>query len=146
VGLFVNPERSEVETILSQVPLDLLQFHGDETPEFCAQFARPFIKAVQVRAGLDLLQYCDKYREGRAILLDAYHPDVRGGSGASFDWSLIPKDLPLPVILSGGLDSENVREAIQRVAPYAVDVSSGVEAAKGIKDPLRIESFVNGVR
>lgn len=146
VGLFVNPVEGWVQTVLKSVPLDLLQFHGDETASFCRQFGKPYIKAVQVRPGLDLLQYADSYSDARAVLLDAYHPDSRGGTGLSFDWALIPKGMPLPIVLSGGLDSSNVALAIRAVKPFAVDVSSGVEISKGIKDPGRMAAFVNGVR
>ena len=145
VGLFVNPEPEWVEEVCASVPLDLLQFHGDEPPEFCERFGKPYIKAIRVRPGLDLLQYCDTYASARGVLLDAYHPDLWGGSGQSFDWSLIPNNCSLPVILSGGLNALNVGEAIRAVHPFAVDVSSGVEISKGIKDASRIEAFINGV-
>ncbi len=146
VGLFVNPDAASVRAVLDAVPLDLLQFHGEETAEFCAQFSRPYLKAVRVRPGLDLLQYCDQHARARGILLDAYHPSAWGGTGVSFDWSLVPTGLGLPVILSGGLNPTNVGEAIRAVRPYAVDVSSGVEISKGIKDASRIQAFMNGVR
>jgi len=145
VGLFVNPEAREVERVLAQVPLDLLQFHGDETPEFCARFQVPYIKAARVRTGLDLLQYSRDYSAARGLLLDAFADGAHGGTGTVFDWSLIPGELPLPVILSGGLTPENVVEAIRRVRPWAVDVSSGVEASPGIKDPLKIAAFMKEV-
>lgn len=145
VGLFVNPEPEWVEEVCAKVPLDLLQFHGDETPEFCARFKKPFIKAIRVRPELDLLQYCDTFASARGVLLDAYHPDLWGGSGKSFDWSLIPSNCSLPVILSGGLSALNVGEAIRAVRPFAVDVSSGVEVSKGIKDASRIQAFISGV-
>lgn len=146
VGLFVNPEASEVERVLAQVPLNLLQFHGEETPEFCARFAVPYLKAARVRAGLDLLQYARDYSAARGLLLDAFAEGAHGGTGAVFDWSLIPRRLPHPVILSGGLTPENVAEAIRRVRPWAVDVSSGVEAGPaGIKDPLKIAAFMKEV-
>lgn len=146
VGLFVNPAPGEVEAVLAEVPLDLLQFHGEESPDQCAAPGRPWIKAVRVRPGLDLLQYCDRYAGARGVLLDAFHPGVWGGSGTRFDWSLIPDTLPLPLILSGGLNEHSVGEAITRVRPHAVDVSSGVEISKGIKDANRIQAFMNGVR
>lgn len=146
VGLFVNPAPAEVEQVLRMVPLDLLQFHGDEPPELCSAFGRPWIKAVRVRPGLDLLQYCDQYAGARGVLLDAFHPGVWGGTGTRFDWSLIPDRLPLPLILSGGLNENSVGEALARVRPHAVDVSSGVEISKGIKDASRIQAFMNGVR
>ncbi len=146
VGLFVNPVVRDVESVLERVPLDLLQFHGDEPPGFCAQFRLPYIKALRVRAGLDLLQYAQDYGAARGLLLDAYVADAHGGTGTTFDWSLIPRRLPLPVILSGGLHPENVAAAIRRVAPWAVDVSSGVEAGPGIKDPRKIAGFMKEVR
>ena len=146
VGLFVNPAALEVENVLTEVPLDLLQFHGEETPHFCAQFDVPFIKAARVKAGLDLLQYAHDYRAARGLLLDAFVAGTHGGTGAAFDWSLIPSNLPLPVILSGGLNPANVGDAIRRASPWAVDVSSGVEASPGIKDPQKIAAFIKEVR
>ena len=146
VGLFVNATAEEVRAALAEAPVGLLQFHGDETPEFCRQFKRPYVKAVRVKAGVDLLQYAQEYHDAKALLLDAYVEGLHGGSGAAFDWSLIPRGLPLPVILSGGLTPENVTEAVRRVRPSAVDVSSGVESAKGIKDAQKIAAFIKGVR
>ncbi len=146
VGLFVNPESAWVREVLGGVSLQLLQFHGDEPPEFCARFGLPYIKAARVRPELDLLEYSACYREARGLLLDAYRPGVPGGTGERFDWSLVPQGLPLPVILSGGLTPENVAEAIQVVRPWAVDVSSGVEAHKGIKDAAKIAAFIERVR
>lgn len=146
VGLFVNAEPRIVHDTLAAVPLQLLQFHGDETPDYCAGFGVPYLKAVRVRPGVDLLQYAADFRTARGLLLDAYVEGVRGGTGATFDWSLIPRSLPLPVVLSGGLDAGNVGSAVRAVRPWAVDVSSGVESAKGIKDAVKIESFMNGVR
>ena len=146
VGLFVNPAAGEVESVLNRVPLNLLQFHGEETPEFCGRFTLPFIKAARVRAGLDLIQYASRYHAARGLLLDAFVDGTHGGTGTAFDWSLIPSERPLPVILSGGLNSKNVGEAIRRVSPWAVDVSSGVESSPGIKDPQKIAAFINEVR
>jgi len=146
VGVFVDAPADEVRAALAEAPVGLLQFHGDETPEFCCQFKRPYVKAVRVKAGVDLLQYAQDYHDAKALLLDAYVEGLHGGSGAAFDWSLIPRGLPLPVILSGGLTPENVTEAVRRVRPSAVDVSSGVESAKGIKDAQKIAAFVKGVR
>ena len=146
VGLFVDATAEEVRAALAEAPVGLLQFHGDETPEFCRQFKRPYVKAVRVKAGVDLLQYAQDYHDAKALLLDAYVEGLHGGSGAAFDWSLIPRGLPLPVILSGGLTPENVTEAVRRVRPSAVDVSSGVESAKGIKDAQKIAAFIKGVR
>ena len=141
-----NADAAAVRTTLAAVPLQLLQFHGDETPEYCAAFGVPYLKAVRVRPGVDLLQYAQDFHGARGLLLDAYVEGVRGGTGATFDWALIPRSLPLPVVLSGGLDADNVGAAVRAVRPWAVDVSSGVESAKGIKDAAKIEAFMNGVR
>ena len=146
VGLFVNPSADEVCEALRQVPLDVLQFHGEEEPEFCAQFGRPYLKAVRVRPGVDLVQCAARYKGAQGLLLDAFIEGTHGGTGASFDWALIPHDLPLPVILSGGLHAGNVTNAIRQIRPYAVDVSSGVETAKGIKDAAKIVAFINEVK
>ncbi len=146
VGLFVNAAADYVREVMAHVPLDLLQFHGDETPGFCMQFDRPYIKAIRVKPGVDLLQCAAQFSTAKGLLLDAYVPGVPGGTGASFDWGLIPGKFPLPVILSGGLDAENVAAAIEQVRPYAVDVSSGVEAGKGIKDAAKIARFIQEVK
>lgn len=146
VGLFVNADAAEVNAILRAVPLDLLQFHGDEAADYCAQFGRPYIKALRVRPGTDLLQYANQYAGARGLLLDAFVEGIPGGTGSSFDWSLIPASLPLPVVLSGGLNAANVTAAIQRIRPCAVDVSSGVEAAPGVKDMRKMRDFFQGVR
>jgi phosphoribosylanthranilate isomerase len=146
VGLFVDAEADEVAQVLAQAPLDLLQFHGDESPEFCRGFGMPYIKAVRVRPGLDLLQYAQLHDAARGLLLDAYVEGTYGGTGTAFDWSSIPHELPCPVILSGGLNPANVTEAIRRVKPCAVDVSSGVETAPGIKDATKMAAFFQGVR
>ena len=146
VGLFVNADAAEVNAVLRTIPLDLLQFHGDEAPDYCAQFGRPYIKALRVRPGADLLQYAYQFAGARGLLLDAFVEGIPGGTGSSFDWSLIPASLPLPVVLSGGLNAANVGAAIRRVRPCAVDVSSGVEAAPGIKDVQKMREFFKGVR
>ena len=147
-GLFVDADVDFVRTAVREVPLDLLQFHGDETPEYCRQFGRPYIKAVRVQPGVDLLQYASGYHDARGLLLDAWVAGVPGGTGHSFDWDLIPQQLPLPLplILSGGLSPETVGEAVRRTRPYAVDVSSGVETAPGIKSAEKIAAFLKGVR
>jgi phosphoribosylanthranilate isomerase len=145
-GLFVDAEAAFVREVLANVPLDLLQFHGDEAPEYCAQFDRPCIKAIRVKAGGDLLQCASDFSNTKGLLLDAHVEGIPGGTGSRFDWALIPKQLPLPVILSGGLDVENVAAAINQVRPYAVDVSSGVESNKGIKDAAKIAAFIGEVR
>jgi phosphoribosylanthranilate isomerase len=146
VALFVNPSREEVETVIAEVGPDWLQFHGEEPPDFCAGFARPYFKAARVRPETDLLQYAALYADAGALLLDAWSPDAHGGTGHRFDWGLIPAGLPKPVILAGGLDAGNVAQAIRAVRPWAVDVSSGVEAAKGIKDAAKIAAFMKEVR
>jgi len=146
VGLFVNAPAEEVRAVLAEARVDLLQFHGDEEPEYCASFGLPYLKAVRVKPGVDLVQYAARHAGARGLLLDAFVEGIPGGTGLSFDWSLIPGNLPLPVVLSGGLDPDNVRQAVERVKPWAVDVSSGVEAAKGIKDAAKIAAFMQGVR
>jgi phosphoribosylanthranilate isomerase len=146
VGLFVNPSVEYVREVLAHIPLDILQFHGEEPPEFCQQFGRPYLKAVRVKAGVDLVQYAARYVGAQGLLLDAFIEGTHGGTGESFDWALIPHDLPLPFILSGGLHAGNVAAAIKQVRPYAVDVSSGVEAAKGIKDAAKIAAFIKEVK
>ncbi len=148
VGLFVNEDPALVRQTLAAVPIHLLQFHGDEDEAYCRQFDRPYVKAARVKPGMDLVQYAGAFPSAQAILLDAF-VDGFGGGGKVFDWSLIPKGLRTPIILSGGLDSGNVADAIRRVRPAAVDVSSGVElndGAKGIKDAEKIRAFVAAVR
>lgn len=145
VGLFVNAEPRFVRAVQAAVPLDMLQFHGDETEAYCCHFDRPYIKAARVQPGFDLLEYAYRFPTARALLLDAFVEGF-GGGGKTFDWSLIPQSLPLPIILSGGLHAANVSEAIRAVRPVAVDVSSGVEVDKGIKDVSKIEAFIAAVR
>lgn len=164
VGLFVNAEMEDVAHIAERVPLTMLQFHGDETPQHCTQTAQrcrlPFLRAARVRPGLDLVEFADQYRDAAGLLLDAF-VEGYGGGGHVFDWTLIPpawlaSNHPSPgtpnangaprIVLSGGLNAQNVAGAIERVRPYAVDVSSGVEAAKGVKDHARIAAFVRAVR
>ena len=146
VGLFVNASACELNETLDAVPLDMLQFHGDETPEQCEGYNRPYIKALRVKAGDDIAAACKAYAGASGILLDAYVDGVPGGTGQAFDWSLIPQDLSKPIILAGGLSAGNVRQAIDRVQPYAVDVSGGVEKSKGIKDHDKIRAFMQAVR
>jgi len=145
VGLFVDAPAARVREVLGQVPLDLLQFHGSETPEDCQQFGRPYIRAVRMAPGVDLASESRRYTQAAGLLLDAYDPQVAGGTGATFDWTRVPRDLNKPVILAGGLTPENVARAIQAVRPYAVDVSSGVEQSKGIKDAAKIAAFIRNV-
>ncbi|MFV5313303.1 phosphoribosylanthranilate isomerase [Acinetobacter schindleri] len=150
VGLFVNSSADEIQTILKTVPLDILQFHGDETPEQCQSIARQvgrrWYKAIQVKCGLDVVAEIQKYQDAgaSAVLLDAWHPDLKGGTGHSFDWTTFPK-LNIPLILAGGLNPDNIEQAILTTRAYAVDVSGGVESAKGIKDQQLIERFMQGV-
>ena len=146
VGLFVNAEAKAINAILQDLPLALLQFHGDEPASFCRQFKRPYLKAVRVKPSLDLLQYAAGYPDAQGLLLDAYVEGIAGGTGQTFDWHLIPAGLPLPLVLSGGLNPDNVAAAIKHTKPWAVDVSSGVEAAKGIKDAAKIAAFMQGVK
>jgi len=145
VGLFVNASAEEIAAACAAVPLNLLQFHGDETPAFCRSFARPWLRAARVRPGLDLVEFARSYSDARGLLLDAF-VEGYGGGGHVFDWTLIPPGLPGHLVLSGGLHADNVGEAIRRVRPVAVDVSSGVEAGKGIKDHDKIAAFVAAVR
>ncbi|MGH8389866.1 MAG: phosphoribosylanthranilate isomerase [Pseudomonas sp.] len=146
VGLFVNAGRAELSEILDAVPLDLLQFHGDESAGECEGWHRPYIKALRVKAGDDIAAACDAYPSASGILLDAYVEGIPGGTGEAFDWSLIPQDLSKPIVLAGGLTPQNVAGAVAQVRPYAVDVSGGVEASKGIKDPEKIRAFIKAVR
>lgn len=146
VGLFVNEEAAEIRRVLDEVSLGWLQFHGDEEPAFCAQFRRPFVKAVRMEAATDLLEWARRFSAARALLLDAHVPGTPGGTGLTFDWAAIPRELPIPLILSGGLDASNVGRAIREVRPWAVDVSSGVESERGVKDPAKIVEFIRKVR
>jgi phosphoribosylanthranilate isomerase len=142
----VNPAPEEVRAVIEACRPSLLQFHGEEAPEFCRGFGLPYLRAVRVKPGVDLLESLVAYADAAGWLLDAYRDDLYGGTGEAFDWTLIPQRLARPVILSGGLDAQNVGEAIGRVRPWAVDVSSGVESAKGVKDERLIAAFVAGVR
>lgn len=146
VGVYVDPEMAWIEETSRAAKLSLLQFHGNETPEFCAQFSLPYIKAVRVKQDTDLLQYAKRYHNASGLLLDTYTVEMPGGTGHTFDWELIPRNLSLPLILSGGLNSDNVASAIQQTKPWAVDVSSGVEASRGIKDEKKIFAFMQGVK
>jgi phosphoribosylanthranilate isomerase len=146
VGLFVDAGEGEIRATLATVPLDLLQFHGAEPPGFCVRFGRPWIKAIAMAPGVDLLQSAADYAGSRGLLLDAFVPGMHGGTGTRADWSAIPGSLPLPIILAGGLTPANVGEAIRVVRPWAVDVSSGVERDKGVKDHEKMAAFIRGVR
>jgi phosphoribosylanthranilate isomerase len=145
VALFVNPDAAQVAQVLQRVRPALLQFHGEETPQFCSQFGTPFVKACRVKPGVDALEYLRPFSRAAAWLFDSHVPEY-GGVGEAFDWSLVPATQERPVILSGGLSRENVAEAVRRVRPWGVDVSSGVESAKGIKDAAKIAAFIAEVR
>jgi phosphoribosylanthranilate isomerase len=142
VALFVNPTKAEVEKVLANVRIDLLQFHGDESEAACEQYRLPYLKAIRVKHDTNLIQYAQTYSSAKALLLDTYSDHAVGGTGEKFDWNLIPDKIPKPIILAGGLTPENVAEAIEQVQPYAVDVSGGVEASKGIKEPSKIAAFM----
>ena len=145
VGLFVNAPQIEIESVLSKVRLDILQYHGDETAHDCEQINLPYYKAIRVKADTNLLQYEAEFKSAKALLLDTFSEAAVGGTGQVFDWKLIPKNMTKPVILAGGLTAENMADAIQQVRPYAVDVSGGVEATKGIKDAAKIAAFMQAV-
>jgi len=145
IALFVNPSRDDVERVIARVRPDALQFHGEEAPEFCESFGVPYLKACRMGEGVDLLEYLRPFSGAAGWLADAL-VEGYGGAGTRFDWSLVPAQRPKPLILSGGLTAENVGEAIRQVHPWAVDVSSGVEAAKGVKDPVKIAAFISEVR
>ena len=145
VGLFVNATADEVNCVLERVPLQLLQFHGDEVEADCARFGRPWIKAARMRAGVDLVEFASLHPGASGILVDAF-VEGYGGGGKTIDWSLIPRGFGRPLVLSGGLDADNVVDAVRRIRPWAVDVSSGVESDKGIKDTAKIAAFIAGVR
>jgi phosphoribosylanthranilate isomerase len=146
VAVFVNPAAADVDAVIRACRPDLLQFHGEETADFCRSFGVPYLRALRVRPGVDLLESLSLFGDAAGWLLDAYRQELYGGTGEAFDWELVPRSLPRPLILSGGLDVENVGAAIRRVRPWAVDVSSGVEAAKGVKDERRIAAFMETVR
>ena len=145
VGLFVDADPLEIRRVLEAVPLDMLQFHGNESAEACRGYGRPYIKVVHMEKGTDVLNLARPYGDAAGILVDTYVAGVPGGTGRSFEWSSLPTDLPCPMILAGGLTPENVAAAVSRVRPWAVDVSGGVEAAPGIKDAAKIAAFIRGV-
>ena len=143
VGLFLDADQSAVQTVIDAVALDLLQFHGDEPPDFCQSFGKPFIKAVPMRVGADVMAYAQQFSPAKALLLDSHGGGVIGGTGEQFDWNLIPQQLPKPVILAGGLNADNITQAIAQIRPFGVDISSGVESStKGIKDHQRMADFM----
>lgn len=142
VGLFVDAPLAEVRDIADGVMLDAVQFHGEESAAYCHEYRRPYLKAIRLETGLTLREAALAYGEARALLLDTYHPQLAGGTGQSFDWSLIPTQRDKPIVLAGGLDATNVARAIRAIGPYAVDVSGGIESAKGIKDYGKMQAFV----
>lgn len=145
VGLFVNASDDFLKAVLQQVPLDMLQFHGDETEAECRRWNRPYIKAIRMKDGIDLAAQCHTYHSSRGILLDTFVAGTPGGTGQAFNWEKVPQSLGKPVVLAGGLDPSNVAAAIHQVQPWAVDVSGGVEASKGKKDHALIKAFITGV-
>jgi len=145
VALFVDPTQAEVNAVLSQVRIDVLQFHGEESEPECVQYSLPYLKAIRVKTDTNLIQYAQTYSTAKALLLDTYSEHAVGGTGQVFDWSLIPNNLPVPIILAGGLTPDNVSDAAKQVQPYAVDVSGGVEASKGIKDSVKIAAFMAAI-
>ncbi len=145
VGVFVNPQPGEIETVVEGLPVDLLQFHGEEPPELCAGTGKPYVKAVRVRSRDDIVKAAARYTDARALLLDAHHDALWGGTGSRFDWSVVPDDVGRPIVLAGGLTPVNVADAIRLVRPFAVDVSGGVESAPGQKDVESIERFMKEV-
>ncbi|MDP1933175.1 MAG: phosphoribosylanthranilate isomerase [Gammaproteobacteria bacterium] len=148
VGLFVNPSEAEVETTLKHVHLDCLQFHGDESAAFCGSFGIPYMKAIRVRPDLDVIRKISEYSNASAILLDSYDKNSAGGTGIAFDWQIAQRcvqEAGVKIVLAGGLSADNVAEAIRLVGPYAVDVSSGVESAPGLKSAERMSAFFNEV-
>ncbi len=146
VALFVDADRESIAEVMQKVQIDRIQFHGNETPAYCVQHGRPWIKAIRMKDDVDLDRLARDYEQASALLLDAYRPGVPGGTGEAFDWDRVPEHLVGKIILAGGLTPENVSEAIRRVRPWAVDVSGGVEAGKGIKDKQKMQKFMRGVQ
>lgn len=145
VALFVDEQESQIKQVINEVSIDCIQFHGEEKANECRVYNKPYMKAIRMKPGLDILKITGQYHDASALLLDAYHPGIKGGSGSQFDWDLVPKDSVLPIVLAGGLQVDNVRQAIQSVRPYALDVSSGVEATKGIKDVVKMAAFIREI-
>ena len=145
VALFVDEQEAKIREVLAKVPIDCIQFHGDETAKACRIYGKRYIKAISMREGIDIPALAHYYHDAAGLLLDAFHPDSKGGTGSQFNWSLIPNQLDLPIILAGGLDETNAKLAVQTVKPYALDVSSGVETRKGIKDSLKMAAFIKQV-
>jgi len=145
VALFVDETEAKIREVLKHVSIDCLQFHGDELASACRLYGKRYIKAVRMQPNTDIAQLTEQYHDATGLLLDAYHADAKGGTGHSFDWDLIPKHCALPIILAGGLDETNAKKAIQTVRPYALDVSSGVESSRGIKDASKVAAFIQQV-
>ncbi len=145
VALFVDEQASRIREVLAQVPVDCLQFHGDESAEACRLYGKRYMKAVRMQEAIDIPALARHYHDAAGLLLDAYHPGAKGGTGSRFDWNRIPEHCTLPIILAGGLDEHNARQAVQTVRPYALDISSGVEAGKGVKDALKMAAFIREV-
>jgi phosphoribosylanthranilate isomerase len=146
VALFVNAPAEEINAVLQQVSIDLIQFHGNECPDYCDAHGKPWLKAIRMKEGTDLLVERDRYRKAAGLLVDSYIPGVPGGTGETFNWSLIPEEIAGDIILAGGLNPGNIREAVTSVRPWCVDVSGGVEASRGIKDASAIKQFLRGVQ
>lgn len=145
IALFVDESEGRINEVLSQVSIDCIQFHGNEKAIDCRLYDMPYIKAIRMKQGLDIMKISADYKDASALLLDAYHPRIQGGSGNQFDWELIPDKNSLPIILAGGLHVDNARQAVQKVHPYALDVSSGVEVTKGIKDVAKMAAFIEEI-
>ena len=142
VALFVDAQEAQIREVLTKVSIDCLQFHGDESAENCRIYAKPYMKAIRMQADTDIAAIEQQYHDAAALLLDAYHPGVKGGTGSRFDWDLIPHECTLPIVLAGGLTPDNAAQAVVAARPYALDVSSGVEAEKGIKDGAKMAAFI----
>ncbi|WP_432740811.1 phosphoribosylanthranilate isomerase [Methylobacter sp. G7] len=145
VALFVDEQESRIHEVLAQVPVDCLQFHGDEPADACRLYGKRYMKALRMQDGIDIPGLALHYHDAAGLLLDAYHPGAKGGTGSRFDWNRIPEHCQLPIVLAGGLDENNARQAVQTVRPYAVDVSSGVEVEKGVKGALKMAAFIREV-
>lgn len=146
VALFVDEKATKIQEVLDKVSIDCLQFHGSESADDCRVFNKPYMKAIRMKPELDVNTLAKEYYDASALLLDAYHPGIQGGSGSKFDWDLIPSNCSLPVVLAGGLQVDNAKQAIEKVKPYALDVSSGVESSKGIKDAAKMAAFIQAIK
>jgi phosphoribosylanthranilate isomerase len=145
VALFVDEQEAQIREVLERVTIDCLQFHGDESADACRLYGKRYMKAVRVQQDINIPALASHYHDAAGLLLDAYHPGAKGGTGSSFDWGLIPEQCALPIVLAGGLDIANAKLAVQTVRPYALDVSSGVEEQKGVKDALKMAAFIREV-